>query len=512
MQDEQTSNNHHQQAGALLRHALTLHQGGEPDQAAQIYQQILQLQPDEPHATHFLGLYLCQTGQYQQGRKLIEQSLVLMPSSLVFLRNFAKIYKDRNTPEKVIPFYQQAIREVGATAEICHDMASIYQALGDEVNYHLNEGVAESLSRKFYIAIEHFKCVIEKQPDKALNYFNLGTAEHNAGLYQAALEHYNRCLEIQPNQYSTIWGRSRLLMMLGEFEKGWEDWQHRWKSKSLEAYYRDFPGKKWQGESGKDLKIFIYIEQGLGDQIQFLRYLPMVAERVGHIYLETAVEMRRLVENMPGITDIVLKNASPPAYDYYIALMDLGYIFKTCLETIPDNIPYLNPLEKMNLLLPMPNKKNSRLKVGVAWRGNPAHKNDIERSIAFEKFSQLFYHESIEFYSLQVDDDRHFAQKSDLLIDLSAMITDFADTACLLKQLDLVICVDTAVGHLAGALGIPTWIMIKKSPDWRWMIDRDDSPWYPSVRLFRQRVFFYWDDIIREINDALLEVVDNSVA
>jgi tetratricopeptide (TPR) repeat protein len=491
----------------LLKQALQYHQNGLGGQAAEIYQQIIDADPNNADALHFLGLYYGQIGEIVKGKPLLERAVELRPDAIIFIQNAAKVFKDNKDYQQAIAFYKKAIKVNSEIPEFYLECAKLYQELGDKFNYHLHQGVAESLLRHNKQAIEHFNYTVEQQPTKAIYYFNLATAEHNAGCYQKSLEHYNKCIQLQPDQYSAIWGRARMNLMLGNFEQGWQDWQQRWHSKSLMPYKREFAGKKWLGEVLENKLVYLYMEQGIGDHIQFLRYIPMVAERVTNIYVETTINMQRLVEEIPGVTGIVHKYAQPPNYDAYAALMDLGYIFKTTCKTIPNKVPYLATPSALDVSLPESSEKAAKLKVGVAWKGNPQHKNDIERSIPFDIFRKLFTVEKVRFYSLQIDDEKQYAQQCAELIDLSGMITDFADTAALAAQLDVIICVDTAVAHLCGAFGFNTWVLIQDVPDWRWLTEGDSSPWYPTIRLFRQQEPFHWDDVIQKVKDELTKLV-----
>jgi len=258
----------------------------------------------------------------------------------------------------------------------------------------------------------------------------------------------------------------------------------------------------WQGEDIGGKSILLHSEQGLGDTIQFLRYVPLIAERARHVVLEIPRALVRMAASLPidNVT-IVPKGRASPSADAHAPLLSLPRIFNTRVDSIPGRVPYLTPrrplVERWARIVP----GDFRLKVGLVWGGNKEHKGDRRRSIALERLAPLFAIEGIAWHSLQVGERAAELARvpAGTLIDLSPKLTDFAETAGAILNLDLVIAVDTAVAHLAGALARPTWIMIAFSPDWRWLLDRDDSPWYPSVRLYRQRAPADWDSVVARV-------------
>jgi hypothetical protein len=253
----------------------------------------------------------------------------------------------------------------------------------------------------------------------------------------------------------------------------------------------------------------LHAEQGYGDTVQFIRYLPQVADRGGRIIIECQAALQRLIQTMAGECSVVPAGQPLPTFDVHCPLMSLPRHFETTLQNIPRQIPYLHAdtamvgkwLEKLA-------QDSSSLKVGLAWAGSKTNENDRSRSMPLSSFAALAQAPDVQFYSLQKGEPA--AQANDppaglKLIDWTSEIVDFADTAALIANLDLVISVDTAVVHLAGAMGKPVWTLLPFAPDWRWMLERDDSPWYPTMRLFRQPSIGDWDSVVRTVAQALAQ-------
>jgi hypothetical protein len=292
---------------------------------------------------------------------------------------------------------------------------------------------------------------------------------------------------------------------MGDFANGWKKHEWRWQNKSLTP--RRFMKPLWLGaEPVKGKRLFIYSEQGLGDTIQFCRYAPMVAELGARVILEVPSSLRHLLASLPGGIEIRNQGEPLPQFDLHCPLLSLPLAFDTRLETIPSTTPYLRvpsqTLQKWGQRL----GQKQRPTIGLAWSGNPDHKNDDNRSISLQLLRSLFDIE-VTFVSLQKDLRMGDATllKEYAISHFAEGLNTFADTAALISHLDLVISVDTSVAHLAGALAKPVWILLPFVPDWRWLLNRDDSPWYPSATLFRQDSGRAWDGVIKRTAIALSE-------
>jgi hypothetical protein len=299
------------------------------------------------------------------------------------------------------------------------------------------------------------------------------------------------------------------LLQQGRLLEGWEEYEWRWQLKEFPTPKRPFQyeqsdRRRWRGEDLAGRTILLHAEQGVGDTIQFLRYVPLVAARGGKVILEIQRELRRLVQNIPGAQQVIIAGDELPDFQLHCPLMSLPLAFGTTLETIPADIPYLHAdpgdVEKWRERL----GDQSRMRIGLAWAGNPAHKKNAERSIDASLLAPLASVANVQYHSLLAMPLPKLPAGL-IVTDHSNELHDFADTAALIANLDLVIAVDTAVAHLAGAMGKKVWTMVSYFPDWRWMDDREDSPWYPTLRLFRQKAPGDWASVIARVARALSE-------
>jgi len=270
---------------------------------------------------------------------------------------------------------------------------------------------------------------------------------------------------------------------------------------------RNFTKPQWDGRALEGRTLLLHAEQGLGDAIQFIRYLPLMSQRGGRIIIECYAELQRLFQIMAGRCQIVACGQPLPAFDLHCPLLSLPRVFGTTLSNIPHVVPYLHPDAEEARKWHHRLLWQSRLvNVGLAWMGNPAHKNDRSRSIKLARLAPLGQVPGVRFFSLQKGEaaaETKTPPSGMELVDWTQELKDFADTAGLIANLDLVIAVDTAVVHLAGAMGKPVWTLLPFVPDWRWLLEREDSPWYPTMRLFRQNSWGDWDSVITRVVDAL---------
>jgi hypothetical protein len=308
---------------------------------------------------------------------------------------------------------------------------------------------------------------------------------------------FDRAIALEPNMPEAHWNKALLCLTLGDYERGLEGYEWRWRG-ATELTSRGFAQPQWRGEDIAGKTVFLHAEQGFGDSIQMLRYLPLVKARAAHVVLELPDPLMPLLGPMADDVTVFNRGTPLPHFDVHCPLMSLPLAFGTRVDTVPQNIPYLRVpaerLEKWRARLPRTDKP----RVGLVWSGKPSHKNDHNRSIPLTKLSSLIALPGLSFVSLQREyrdaDLPVLAQMPIARIDEA--LNDFADTAAAMEQCDLVIAVDTAVAHLAGSLGRPLWVLLSHIQDWRWLRERADSPWYPSARLFRQARDGNWDGVI----------------
>lgn len=438
-----------------LNIAVKNHNEGKLKEAEIIYRKILDKYPENSDALHLLGLIAHQNNKNNEAVKLIEKAI-----------------------------------QINSKLSIYHgNLGMVYDALGKE----------EESARCYIKAIE----INNKYKKAHLAHYNLGIFFRNKGEIEKALEHFNKAIELNEDFPDAHWNRSLILLLIGNLIEGWKDYEYRFK-KQNPSDSRIFKKPKWDGSSLNGKKILIISEQGYGDNIQFIRYIPLVKERGAYIILECRKELEGLLREFPGIDEIIIKekNSVPNIdFDYYIHVMSLPAIFNTSISNIPNKVPYIKAdhklVEKFRMIM---NKGD--FKIGISWAGNPDQENDKNRSTQFEKFKFLKEFPKVGVYSLQKGEASR--QLNDLdIVDLTDEINNFSDSAAAIENLDLIITVDTAVAHLAGAMGKPVWTVLTFMPDWRWFIDRNDSPWYPSMKLFRQQKHGDWDGVFNKVKNEL---------
>jgi hypothetical protein len=353
---------------------------------------------------------------------------------------------------------------------------------------------------------------LASRPDYAEAHASRGVALYDLKRFDEALASYDDAIALRPDYADAHFFKSLSSLVTGDFERGWIEYEWRRKAPAARITERVFPQPLWLGEddiAGKT--ILLHSEQGFGDSIQFCRYAPLVAARGARVIMEVEEPLEELMTGLAGVTGVVAKGAPLPEFDVQCPLPSLPRAFRTRREAIPSSTPYLRvpkqALEYWDALLGV--KRGPR--IGLAWAGNTKHVRDRERSIGLNGLLPLLDVEAT-FVSLQkeVRADDLGALTNCNMLQFGREIGDFSDTAALIAQLDLVISVDTSVAHLAGALGKPVWVLLTYAPDWRWLLDRDDSPWYPTARLFRQGDSRAWDGVIGRVRDALLTFTENS--
>ena len=371
-----------------------------------------------------------------------------------------------------------------------------------------NLGVVYLEQEKSDLAFQELQEVVANDPNYAEAYNNLGILYHRRHELSTAIEYFRHAISLRYEFPDAHFNMGMTLLEAGEFLSGWEESEWRWKTPKFTPF--QCPHPQWQGEIISDKSLLVHTEQGAGDAIQFIRYLPLVAQKCRKLLLCCTEDLKPLFETVEGINEIYLPGEIPStAFDLYIPLMSLPYVFQTTLETIPNNIPYLGKgLIEQPLSLPEP--KSNLPKIGFVWAGSPTHNNDHHRSCQLKDFLPLLELESFCFYSLQKGEKANaLATLPNTLsvIDLSPRLNNYADTAKAIQALDLIIGVDTSVVHLAGALGKPVWTLLCYASDWRWLLDRNDSPWYPTMRLFRQKTLDDWKSVMEEVKIALSSVL-----
>lgn len=505
-----------------LNTAVALHQAGKLGEAAAIYRDLLISDPNNVMVIHLLCAVAMQFDNAQMVINLSEQGIRIEP-------RFAILHQDRATALRRLGFKDKALIAIDTAIQL-EKSADFYDTraaiLRDMRRYP--EAIAaletainmEKTNPKFYNhlgivlgrmganeeAICYFDAFIAMKPKATEGYNNKANVLKAMGRYQDAILSYEKALAIDPNLFMGKANKGLSHLVLGEWDKGWELFEDRKPGNQPPEGYRYDVNKRWAGQTDKNATIIIYNEQGLGDTIQFSRYIASVEERVGRVILQIQPPLMQLFKLHWPHLHMIDPEEPLPDYQLQCPLMSLPGLFNTRLDTVPHAEGHLKaPLKNIaawkNKITP-----TSKKKVGLVWAGNPDHLNDHIRSIPLKLFEAILKTPNFEFYSLQkggAATQLKDLSKQIVVHSLGNELNDFVDTAGLLANLDLLIAVDTSVLHLAGALGVPTWGLFQFDPDWRWLLERSDTPWYRSMRLFRQKSFGNWQDVLKDVHEAL---------
>lgn len=505
----------------LEREGIQRLEGGKYEQAEKIYWQIIELAPNYAIAYKNLGNALLNQGKLEDAIAYYQQGIALAPNDAITYYHLGIIFHQQDKLEEAIDCYQKSLAISPDSATVFNNLGNAWQRKGkleeaiacyqkslnldnnQILTYH-NLGSALNVQGRVEEALVSFQQALTLDPNNVESYHNFAIFYQDTRQYKKALACCDRALEIDPNNPEIHWNRALILLKLGDYERGFIEYEWRWQRKQNPP--RTLPKPIWDGSDLAGKTLLLQAEQGMGDIIQFIRYVPLLLEQASKIIVECHPPLVKLLKTLKGIEKVVAIGEELPEFDVYIPILSLPRIFQTNVETIPAQIPYLTPLESVRVQLDKPGKFD--LKVGIVWAGNPEHPSDRRRSCSPTYFRQLLNLPNIAFYSLQkgVKASEISQISSSLsLIDLSNQINDFADTAAILAQLDLVITVDTAVAHLAGAIGKAVWVLLCYNSDWRWLIDREDTPWYPTMRLFRQNNPGNWQEVLERVAKTLTE-------
>lgn len=377
--------------------------------------------------------------------------------------------------------------------------------LGTGALYH-NRGNALLELGRWAEAIVCYREALRLMPSFAEGYVTIATALQALRKPYEAMASCHRALAIDPDCAEAHWNLALALLQVGEFDQGWQEFEWRWKKRGFTSNPRIFPQPLWDGASLANRTILVHAEQGFGDTFQFARYLPLLAAQGGTVIVECPESQKSLLAGMPGVTHAVAAGESLPDFDCHLPIMSLPRVFQTRLDTIPLEFSYIFPSLESLAAWTKKFSGSDGLRVGLVWAGRK--KPDPNRTCPLEHFAPLAGLPGVTFYSLQLENEMSGdgdARRGFGLIDHTAEIRDFSDTAALIANLDLVLAIDTGVAHLAGALGKETWVLLPFAADWRWMLERDDSPWYPNMRLFRQERSGDWRGVMTSVAEALIE-------
>ena len=437
-----------------------------------------------------LGGLFYQTNDYQESVNYYLKALEYAPENPELLHNAGLSYQSINELDNARDCYKKALKYKP-------DYADVY----------LNLGAVEQLDGNIETAINCYSNSIELAPDNPIAHNNRGAALQRLNRVEDAIKEFLMSIQLDPDYADGHFNLSLAYLLCGQYKQGWREYE--WRLKREVSGVRPVTGERWDGCELNGKRILVYVEQGYGDTFQFIRFLPEVQARGGVVIFESQLGLGAILEQCQGINELIDwldVGDKQLQYDISIPLMSLPYVLDINLDNIPVDIPYIKSNQK-GISEWQQKMDPASLNAGIVWAGRPTHQNDRNRSCSLGDFVSLFDIENVRFYSLQKGDAVDQLEKSDFdIVNLDSEISSFSDTASIISALDLVITVDTSVAHLAGAMGKQVWVILPYAPDWRWLLERDDSPWYPQMRLFRQQQAGDWQSVFMKIRNALADL------
>jgi Flp pilus assembly protein TadD len=515
--------------------ALVRFQQRRLEDADTLVRRALASEPGNGAFLNSLGLILLHGGHVVEAEAKFREALAVAPSYVQAQVNLGTALRLQGRLADAHAAVNRAIKGKAATPTAYFEMAKIAHARGDlaraafwdgggwyarqdydraldcyrqafatAADHRTLQAIGRSLTKlgRPGEAISALEGARKMMPDDPSVLHDLGSALVNAHRHQEAVRCFDRAIEIDRENVKAHIGKAQALLGLGRYAEGWREFEWRLRNPiiSQEAVRRPFEKPGWDGRRLDGERLLVHTEQGKGDIIQFVRYLPMVQARGGHVIFECEAELRGLMSRVAGYDELVVKafDRDEPYVDHdlHVSLVSLPFVFATTPATIPSAVPYLSADED-RVARWRPQLRGEGRSIGLAWAGNPRHPNNRNRSIALERFAPLAATRGVRFYSLQVGEAAWQTPPAGL--DLTDLGRDFDETAAIMANLDLVVTVDTSICHLAGALARPVWTLLSYAPDWRWMIDREDTPWYPTMRLYRQPSPGDWDSVIERV-------------
>jgi tetratricopeptide (TPR) repeat protein len=480
---------------ALYSRGNALEQLKRFDEALASYDRALALRPDLVEALYTRGNVLMQLSRFDEALASYDRALALRP-------NFVEALYNRGNLLRELKRFDEAVAS--------HDRALAFRP--NVVEALQNRGHALEQLQRFEEALASFDRALALRPDLVEALYSRGIVLTALKRFDEALSSNGRVLALRPDYAEAHFHEALCRLMIGDFDRGWEKYEWRWETENQRLAKRGFTQPMWLGQeevAGKT--ILLHAEQGFGDTIQFCRYVPLVVARGARVVLEVQKPLQELMSSLDGVAHVISQGDPLPDFDLQCPLLSLPLAFRTRLETIPSAVPYLRASPQASNNWERRLGPTDRPRIGLVWSGNSANRRDHIRSIGFNSLVSLL-DINATFVSLMKDvgaaDAMVLKDRSDLF-HFGDELSTFSDTAALISNLDLVITVETSVAHLAGALGKPVWVLLSFLGDWRWLCDREDSPWYPTARLFRQDSTRAWDNVIARVHAALHDFVQN---
>ncbi|OGU33967.1 MAG: hypothetical protein A2068_05395, partial [Ignavibacteria bacterium GWB2_35_6b] len=449
---------------------------------------------NEPELYSALALVQKKQNKLAESKVSYEKSIARNEKLYKLYYNYGVLLYEMKDYEEAIESFKKS-SELNPFCELCfYNLGNSYREIED-----------------YQKAKEAYENVLNINPDYKEAVYNLGVIEEYLGNRNEALKNYNKTIELDFNNVQAHWNKSLLLLQNGNYEEGFDEYEWRLLKKEFKRY---FPFPVWKGEGLTNKKILIYCEQGFGDAIQFVRFVKLIKAK--HIAVECRKELQPLFSSFEFINEVIIRDSKiykAGDYDFTVSIMSLPHLLKINLAEISNEI-YIKADEKKSEEWKARLSDSNKLKIGIVWAGNPEHQNDKHRSINVESFLSYLQNEKAEIYNLQLNinkETKSIINKFDVL-NFTDNIKDFSDTAAFIQNLDLIISVDTSIAHLAGAMGKETWALLPFNPDWRWLLDGEDSPWYKSVKLFRQKNKDEWNEVFQNVRLNLEQKLSSNIS
>jgi tetratricopeptide (TPR) repeat protein len=482
-------------AAGAMETARKFQQAGHFQQAEDIYRRILREQPNNSAVCFSLAFVLQEKGNIEEAVTYYQKTLKLNSQFVDAYYNLGSIFQRTGRLDEAVFYYEKTFQANPRHAMAYNNMGSILQQKG-----RVDE------------AIVLYQKSLQYNPGLLSAYNNLGLAFQEKGMFEEAIKCHRKALSLNQEHAIVHFNLGVLLLMHGELEKGWEEYEWRKRMHGYRA--RSFTQPLWDGGDIEGRTILLYSEtgyEGFGDVIQFIRYAPLISERGAKVIVECRNEIRTLLENVKGVEQVATNNGHLPAFDLHCPFMSLPFVFRTTLESIPSTTPYITVGRQLVRKWEERIQDNrSKFNIGLVWAGDLRHPRVQYRSCSIEAFQPLSELDGITLFSLQKGDAAKAAKgpaEGMKIIDYTEAVSDFADAAACMENLDLIISVDTAAAHLAGAIGKPVWTLLPFVPEWRWLLDREDSPWYPTMRIFRQPSPGDWKSVITHVADEIKRTI-----
>jgi tetratricopeptide (TPR) repeat protein len=475
--------------------ALRMQQNGDFLQAESLYTQILRADPptsQRPFGTPHPGLARVHynLGNILQGQRRLDEAVASYRQAVRIDPAHAWAHNNLGIALKELSQFQEAVD-------------SFRQAIAVKPRYvdsHYNLGVCLMESGRLQEAVAGFTQALALNPSHVAARCNLGMTFKRLGHFDDALIEFIRALDLEPGQPMAAWSRSLLYLMHGDFAEGWKEYEYRQRQPDYPR--RAFDQPFWNGSSLDGKTILIHVDGGLGDTIQFIRYAPMLKKRGASVVFECPATLERLLKSVAGIDRLTVRGSPLPPCDVHAPLMSLPRLCGTTLATIPGDTPYLEACPQRIAHWRQELAMIDGFKIGIAWQGNPKFGEEPYRSIPLRHFEALAALPNVRLISLQKGPGSEQLLAGFDLIDWANRLDlagAFTDSAAIMTKLDLIVTSDTSIAHLAGALGVPVWTVLSFVPEWRWLLDRSDSPWYPTMRLFRQSCLGDWEEVMKRV-------------